>query len=481
MNKSKTKFTRPRFANNVRRRLDMDAVDDKILKSNIQKHNAAGDGPNSIEEASVKFLATKVCTESKESGDMAKFLMNFNELTIQDADSDNLDSLLFSERVATEEDVEAGKLDSLTNEMMNNPEALAMVQSRLSGMVGNLSGYYESLPKAVKRRVKALKKLQLESLHIEAKFQAEIHELECKYAKQLEPLYQKRNEIINAKVEPTDEECDFPSDDEHNESKDSRPKIDYPIAQNKETSKEEHGMTEDTKGIPEFWLTIFKNVEIIADNIQEHDEPILAHLTDVKVILHDKPMGFTLEFHFSPNDFFTNTVLTKYYELRCTVDEKDPFSFEGAEIVKCKGCEINWNKGKNVTVKTIIKKQKHKSKGSVRTVPKTVPNDSFFNFFAPPDVPENEDEIDDETQALLAADFEIGEIIRQRLIPRAVLYFTGEALVDEEYDDEEEDEDEESEEESDDEEDEDNPAERKVKRSSKAAGGNIQSQECKQQ
>jgi len=31
---------------------------------------------------------------------------------------------------------------------------------------------------------------------------------------------------------------------------------------------------------------------------------------------------------------------------------------------------------------------------------------------------------------LLAADFEIGHFIRERIVPRAVLYFTGEALDD---------------------------------------------------
>lgn len=45
---------------------------------------------------------------------------------------------------------------------------------------------------------------------------------------------------------------------------------------------------------------------------------------------------------------------------------------------------IDWKKGKNVTVKTIKKNQKHKSRGSIRTVTKTVQNDSFFNFFSPP-------------------------------------------------------------------------------------------------
>lgn len=48
-------------------------------------------------------------------------------------------------------------------------------------------------------------------------------------------------------------------------------------------------------------------------------------------------------------------------------------------------CQIDWKKGKNVTLKTIKKKQKHKGRGTVRTVTKTVSNDSFFNFFAPPE------------------------------------------------------------------------------------------------
>lgn len=51
------------------------------------------------------------------------------------------------------------------------------------------------------------------------------------------------------------------------------------------------GENEDIKGIPDFWLTIFKNVETLADMVQEHDEPILKHLYDIKVIfLESNPM-----------------------------------------------------------------------------------------------------------------------------------------------------------------------------------------------
>merc|ERR1739848_655410 len=151
------------------------------------------------------------------------------------------------------------------------------------------------------------------------------------------------------------------------------------------------------------------------------------------------PMGFTLHFHFAPNPYFTNSILTKVYEMKCEPPEDDPFSFEGPEIFKCTGCPIDWIKGKNLTVKQVKKKQKHKSKGSVRTITKQVKADSFFNFFDPPIVPDDPNaEVDEDTQALLTVDFEIGHYIRERIVPRAVLFFTGEALDDEsDYDKEE--------------------------------------------
>lgn len=47
----------------------------------------------------------------------------------------------------------------------------------------------------------------------------------------------------------------------------------------------------DIKGIPDFWLTIFKNVGTLAEMVQEHDEPILKHLNDIKVnFLKSSPM-----------------------------------------------------------------------------------------------------------------------------------------------------------------------------------------------
>ncbi|MGH0176874.1 UNVERIFIED_CONTAM: hypothetical protein FKN15_016909 [Acipenser sinensis] len=63
---------------------------------------------------------------------------------------------------------------------------------------------------------------------------------------------------------------------------------------------------------------------------------------------------------------------------------------------------------------------------------------------------------DEDSEAILAADFEIGHFLRERIVPRAVLYFTGEAIEDDDddYDEEgEEADDEEGEEEADEEND----------------------------
>jgi len=192
--------------------------------------------------------------------------------------------------------------------------------------------------------------------------------------------------------------------------------------------------------------------------IQKPDEDALKLLTDITISYSNDPMSYILEFHFAPNEFFTNTMLTKQYFLKVKVDAEHPFTFEGPEIYKCLGCGINWNKGKNLTVKTIKKKQKHKARGAVRTITKEVPADSFFNFFNPPIV-EDEDKVDIDIQNILQNDYEIGHFLRSRIIPKALLYYTGDIVDDEDEDFDEEDEEEEEENEEE-ESDEDGPTEK---------------------
>ena len=95
-----------------------------------------------------------------------------------------------------------------------------------------------------------------------------------------------------------------------------------------------------------------------------------------------------------------------------------------------------------------------------------VPTDSFFAFFKPPQPPaedEEESAVDDDIDEKLELDYQIGEDIKDRIVPHAIDYFTGKALENEmdedgfesdEFDDEEgEDDDEEA----DDDDDEDAP------------------------
>ncbi|XP_075982358.1 nucleosome assembly protein 1-like 1 isoform X3 [Anticarsia gemmatalis] len=308
-----------------------------------------------------------------------------------------------------------------------------------------------SLPPNVRRRIRALRSLQKEFVDIEAKFYSEVHALECKYEKLYKPLFEKRAQIVNGGYEPNDDECQNPWRDETEEEELARAVQSAAITDGSDEKKaedkpQEPPMDPNVKGIPDFWYTIFKNVSMLCEMMQEHDEPILKCLQDIKasfaVQMHEDPIGFTLEFHFAPNDYFTNTILTKEYSMKCKPDEENPLEFEGPEIYSCKGCEINWKKGKNVTVKTIKKKQKHKSRGSVRTVTKSVQADSFFNFFSPPTMPDDPNStLASDIQALLTADFEIGHYIRERVVSRAVLLYTGEGLDDDDDDDYEEEED----------------------------------------
>merc|ERR1712242_661557 len=143
--------------------------------------------------------------------------------------------------------------------------------------------------------------------------------------------------ITKGEYEPNEDECEWPSESEDEDESALAKEVNEKAKLEEEKKAEEE---KDVKGVPQFWLTIFKNVEMIADMIQEADEPALETLKDVTLTFSEKnPMGFPLHFHFGANDFFTN------------------------EIMKCTGCTIDWKKGKNLTVKQVKKKQKHKSKG----------------------------------------------------------------------------------------------------------------------
>ncbi|KKA25971.1 hypothetical protein TD95_002156 [Thielaviopsis punctulata] len=302
-----------------------------------------------------------------------------------------------------------------------NPQLMNMIQGRLGTLVGRPSGYIESLPASVRRRVAGLKGIQQEHSKLEAQFQEEVLELEKKYFAKFSPLYEKRAKIVNGAGEPTEEEVKAGEDEDEEET-----------AEDKDEKKPD-ATGEDVKGIPEFWLSAMKNHISLAEMITERDEAALKHLVDVRMEYLEKP-GFRLIFEFDENEFFTNKVITKTYYYQAESGYGGDFIYDHAE-----GDKIDWKADKDLTVRVESKKQRNKNTKQTRIVKKTVPTDSFFNFFTPPVPPtgeeEDDDELDDEIEARLELDYQLGEDVKEKLIPRAIDWFTGEALAYEEMDD----------------------------------------------
>lgn len=194
------------------------------------------------------------------------------------------------------ESVEDEETEKDSSKFLNFHDVFTALKSQ------HLADTMAALPPSVVRRVKALKQIQLQATNIEAKFFEEVHKLECKYHTQFVPLYEKRKTIVSGSYEPTDEESKWASDEEdeiNGLSKDVKKNLSLSPKQSENSpqdGKKQDGDKADSvddasiKGIPEFWLTVFKNVTLLADMVQDHDEPILKHLVDIKTHLIEEPM-----------------------------------------------------------------------------------------------------------------------------------------------------------------------------------------------
>ncbi|KAG1730941.1 NAP-domain-containing protein [Suillus paluster] len=303
---------------------------------------------------------------------------------------------------------------------------LGLVQGRLADLVGKSSGYIESLSIDVKKSVEALKGVQVKQNELQNQYKRECLELEKKYLELQKPHYERRNAIISGASQATAEEIE---------------------AGTRASIKDDPSYTplptdEGTPAaIPEFWLTALRNHVGLSEIITERDAGALKSLIDIRLsylpIDSPKP-GFKITFIFSPNEYFENEVLDKTYLYQEEVGYSGDFVYDRAI-----GTEIKWKEEKDLTKEFEIKKQRNKNTNRTRLVRKARPTDSFFNFFSPPVPPPGEDEeLEDEDleelEEKLEMDYQIGEDLKEKIIPRAIDYFTGKAL---EYDVMDEDED----------------------------------------
>ncbi|XP_016969311.1 nucleosome assembly protein 1-like 1 [Drosophila rhopaloa] len=224
-----------------------------------------------------------------------------------------------------------------------------------------------------KKTISELKQLYMETINLDVALQRDIYNMEKSFEEKHSVIFEKRKKILD------------------------------------EFRKQNHGDSKPNLSVPHFWLKVLK--ASYTEFISKKDEKILECLSDIRARLHSDPVvKFDIEFHFYPNDYFTNTVLTKTYFLNCLPDPEDPLSYDGAEIYKCEGCNIEWKQAKDRERKD-----------------ETLEQTSFFDFFTPPILPADiEDPNYCDINSILQNDFELGFYLKERVIPKAVIFFTGE-------------------------------------------------------
>jgi len=360
---------------------------------------------------------------------------------------------------------------------------------------------------------------------LRAEYRKELDALEAKY-KQLErPIWEDRCKIVAGEA---------------------------PLDQLKVEEDKLAEMKDQEAHIPNFWFHVLRNNDTIRalSGLSDADKEAMSYITDVvcepiplteeeievedddECCCHDpeckckedkmegegeekekekhkitvQKRGFKVIFKFKEgNPYFPERELTKTYHLMQRPMEDEP-EFDGIETVK-----PTWNEGKNLTRKTVTKTVKSKPKGKgknkkpvTRKVTEEVPCPSFFNFFTAPEIPKDMSSIEEEEaaelQETLQMELEVGQILCEDVIPRAILFYMGAACGDDDDmgdfededededdvddDDAEEDEDDEDEDEGDDDDDEDEEGAGDEKKSNdKPADGAKQEtpEECKQQ
>lgn len=253
------------------------------------------------------------------------------------------------------------------------------------------------LPVELRGQAVALNNILIQKKKLDSELEKEIQTLTLKYEKLGEPLIHKSNDIIGGKAALSDEDMAG---------------IDGFVAEG------EKDQIKTDSAIPNYWFTALKNCDMFAQDIKEHDEAILKHITKIECKVHEEH-NYTIFFYFSENEFFTNNLLTKSFVMK-----------EAENPTKSEGTEIEWKEGKDITKKSVQKKQKNKKTGVSRTVTKNVDADSFFNFFKSISVEAEElEDLDDEeadyNQERMDVDYDTSQILMDEVIPYSLEYFLG--------------------------------------------------------
>jgi len=291
------------------------------------------------------------------------------------------------------------------------------------------TSFFETLPLGVKRAIQGLRGVEVQVSQVRSEFEKRVLELELEYAAKCRPFYEHRKRVVAGAESVTLQELRAGEDQSQKEDDDY------------ERLPPLKSSTVPPTQILEFWLRVLQTHPGFSQKINEGDEPALKFLTDIRVVnpIQNLNPGFTVEFYFNANPYFSNTLLRKTYVYK---DELDFFgSLVHSHVI---GDIINWKHGKNLIEQAnTAPKQSHGDDDE----DEDEPEESFFTFFTPPPsisapdtelasqlakVKVNDEDEEDERDTLLDDDFELGEDLKDQIIPHSVEYFTGEA---EDYED----------------------------------------------
>lgn len=196
--------------------------------------------------------------------------------------------------------------------------------------------------------------IQQQTNELDEEEEAAYRELELKYDKLYQEVYEQRKKLLAGEIDPSPAllaEYEARATELNDED---YKKLEVTPCDVKEIQN-------TPKGVPGFWLRAVLNHPGIGRLVQEKDRPIMMFLQDITCKLHEDGYGFDIIFTFDKNDYFTNTELKKTFKMT-----------KQNIIERCEGTVINWKEGKNITEKKVKKKSKNKKTKESKTVTKTV-------------------------------------------------------------------------------------------------------------
>eukprot|EP00741_Cyanophora_paradoxa_P011307 tig00020554_g10921.t1 len=129
--------------------------------------------------------------------------------------------------------------------------------------------------------------------------------------------------------------------------------------------------------IPNFWLTIFTNHEVLSENITDADCDVLKYLKEIDIEDNeDLKSGYKISLYFDENPYFSNKVLTKEYK----------YAPDGELDVR--PTAINWKAGHSVDslsqeVDVEAEDDEENDEAEAGDKRKREVKESFFGWFSP--------------------------------------------------------------------------------------------------